>query len=246
MYYESNYLAHYGVKGMKWGVRRYQNEDGSLTARGKRHRKKMYAEEARGMNDDDLRKSVNRLNLEKQYKDMLSGPGGRTRRLEAASKKAEKGSKLASAISGENSTAAQLAKSSQGFFKSASEASRGLDNAKLSKKLGKIDVSHMTDAELRSRINRMQMETRYTDLKYEDTVRGRKKVGSFLENSANAILVGASAVALAKKAKPYITPIVRGSKLAKPIATATATRTIKKASRDMAFDIAEKVAKGLL
>ena len=30
------YLAHHGVKGQKWGVRRYQNEDGSLTPAGKR------------------------------------------------------------------------------------------------------------------------------------------------------------------------------------------------------------------
>lgn len=30
-------LAHYGVLGMKWGMRRYQNEDGSLTAAGKQH-----------------------------------------------------------------------------------------------------------------------------------------------------------------------------------------------------------------
>jgi len=29
-------LQHYGVKGMKWGVRRYQNTDGSLTAAGKK------------------------------------------------------------------------------------------------------------------------------------------------------------------------------------------------------------------
>lgn len=33
----SNYdLIHHGVKGQKWGVRRYQNEDGSLTNAGKR------------------------------------------------------------------------------------------------------------------------------------------------------------------------------------------------------------------
>lgn len=31
----NNELYHYGVKGMKWGVRRYQNKDGSLTKEGK-------------------------------------------------------------------------------------------------------------------------------------------------------------------------------------------------------------------
>lgn len=29
-------LLHYGVKGMRWGVRRYQNPDGSLTNKGKK------------------------------------------------------------------------------------------------------------------------------------------------------------------------------------------------------------------
>ena len=30
-------LYHHGVKGQKWGVRRYQNKDGTLTAKGKAH-----------------------------------------------------------------------------------------------------------------------------------------------------------------------------------------------------------------
>ena len=45
-----NELYHYGVKGMKWGVRRYLNKDGSLTPKGvKRYR---------NMSDDKLQKSL--------------------------------------------------------------------------------------------------------------------------------------------------------------------------------------------
>ena len=39
-YIDENYLAHYGVVGMRWGVRRYQNKDGSLTAAGKKRNAK--------------------------------------------------------------------------------------------------------------------------------------------------------------------------------------------------------------
>ena len=45
MYYYANVtfdswetsLCHHGIKGQKWGLRRYQNEDGSLTAAGRQH-----------------------------------------------------------------------------------------------------------------------------------------------------------------------------------------------------------------
>lgn len=37
----NNELCHHGIIGMKWGVRRYQNPDGSLTAAGKRRQAKI-------------------------------------------------------------------------------------------------------------------------------------------------------------------------------------------------------------
>jgi hypothetical protein len=39
--YYSDELQHWGVKGQKWGIRRYQNRDGTLTEAGK----KRYAKE---------------------------------------------------------------------------------------------------------------------------------------------------------------------------------------------------------
>lgn len=38
---EENALEHHGILGMKWGVRRFQNPDGSLTAVGKAHYQKL-------------------------------------------------------------------------------------------------------------------------------------------------------------------------------------------------------------
>lgn len=35
IYYSEDYLCHHGIKGQKWGVRRFQNADGTLTPEGK-------------------------------------------------------------------------------------------------------------------------------------------------------------------------------------------------------------------
>lgn len=48
----NNELCHYGIKGMKWGIRRYQNEDGSLTPAGrKRELKKQERKELKKLDD---------------------------------------------------------------------------------------------------------------------------------------------------------------------------------------------------
>ena len=71
-------LYHWGIKGQKWGVRRYQNKDGSLTPAGRKKygsddnrkvaeiRKKRISE----MTNSELKDTNYRLNLEKQYKDL--------------------------------------------------------------------------------------------------------------------------------------------------------------------------------
>lgn len=45
---QNNYLQHHGIKGQRWGVRRYQNPDGTLTEEGK----KRYSEYETKLNDE--------------------------------------------------------------------------------------------------------------------------------------------------------------------------------------------------
>ena len=68
----NEYLAHYGVKGMRWGVRRYQNENGSLIRPLGRRQKAESAtwksKDVRHLSDDELKRRNNRLQLENQYR----------------------------------------------------------------------------------------------------------------------------------------------------------------------------------
>lgn len=60
-----NELNHYGIKGMRWGVRRYQNEDGSLTSAGKKRYKS-----GDHMNDKDPSDSATTRRVKKDYNSM--------------------------------------------------------------------------------------------------------------------------------------------------------------------------------
>lgn len=86
--YNNDELTHWGIKGMRWGIRRFQNKDGSLTPAGKKRRAKLEGElEQLGgrkktdsdadatprkktvgeMTDDELREHTNRMRLESEY-----------------------------------------------------------------------------------------------------------------------------------------------------------------------------------
>lgn len=76
-------LWHWGVKGQKWGVRRYQNQDGTLTTEGKkRYRKEDNPDYTRAhekksvreLSDADLNVKINRLQKEKQYQSLVAKP----------------------------------------------------------------------------------------------------------------------------------------------------------------------------
>lgn len=66
-------LYHSGVKGMKWGVRRYQNEDGTLTDAGKaRYGSDGKKLDLKKTSDVELNRANQRLNAERMY-NMNSG-----------------------------------------------------------------------------------------------------------------------------------------------------------------------------
>lgn len=57
-------LAHHGVKGMKWGIRRSRKSSGSSQTGPK----KQESRKASSLSDAELQRLVNRANLERQYK----------------------------------------------------------------------------------------------------------------------------------------------------------------------------------
>ena len=55
--YSDEYLEHFGIKGQKWGIRKYQNPDGTLTEEGKARYGKSASSIQRGLNKLDQSKA---------------------------------------------------------------------------------------------------------------------------------------------------------------------------------------------
>ena len=60
-----NYISHHGIKGQHWGIRRYQNEDGTYTAEGKARRSGYEKQMVSRILKDEFGKPENRKFLKK-------------------------------------------------------------------------------------------------------------------------------------------------------------------------------------
>lgn len=157
---ENYELYHWGVKGMKWGVRRYRNDDGSLTDAGKRRY------------DRDKRENAGK----------------------------EKGNKVGAAdpnrwVREDLSRSRKLADESSGMVNKLKNIN---DNAMRNRPKNKMDLSSMSDQDMRNQINRALLERQYNDMfAPQKTSRGREYVSKVLETTGSVLAVGSSALGIA-------------------------------------------------
>lgn len=77
------YLAHHGIKGQKWGYRRWQNSDGTLTPAGKEHYSKGMAGVRRKLKEGKIRKLERRLDKQERW---LNDPKNKAKLAKANAK----------------------------------------------------------------------------------------------------------------------------------------------------------------
>lgn len=179
---ENNYiivdgqLRHAGIKGMKWGVRRYQNKDGSLTELGK---KRYY-------------KSADKAG----YK--MEGEDGTRYKIGKKGKKVtytndDVNEWVRSDLSGNRRVADET---SQLFSKLKSETDRSIANSR--NKRVKMDLSNMSDKDMRDQINRAMLERQYTDMfGPKESTKGRERVSAIFGGAAAALSVAGTALSIA-------------------------------------------------
>lgn len=155
-----------GAISKRFGKRKYENPDGTLTKKGK---ERFESEKKRNA----LKKKENRVKDEDDLKDP-----SRWSREDTENRK-----EVVDATS-------KLVKNLQDI------------DSSIKPKKKSFDLSSMSDADLRSQINRLNMERQYADLmNSETTSKGRERVKSILSAAGQALAVTSSALGIALSIK---------------------------------------------
>lgn len=186
-----NELYHYGVKGMKWGVRRTAAQLGHLVKKGaskikdrisesnekRKIRKQNEANKRKPvseMTDDELKQRLNRLDMEKRYSDYMKTLNPKK---ESRVKKVV-GEILSSGI--KTISNAGIQKTSNALLGDKDEASD----------YSFSNLSKVGDKKLKNAIQRLNMEKQYDKLRQEKIDNGRKAFQeAFQANAPNSVLL---------------------------------------------------------